>query len=94
MAIQKKNYLELPPKVREASGAVALSDLRRMLNVPGISAEQRAEIEVRIKTVTAWIKGTLPTDPLPPPKVAAKAPAGKHHTVVASEKVAVKEDVR
>jgi hypothetical protein len=90
MAIQKKNYLELPPKVREASGAVALSDLRRMLNVPGISAEQRAEIEVRIKTVTAWIKGTLPTDPLPPPK----APAGKHHTVVVSEKVAVKEDVR
>lgn len=88
MAIKKMSYLELAPKVRETSGAVALSDLRRTLNVPGVSAEQRTEIEARIQRVSAWIRGTLPVD-----KPVAQVTDGQHHTVVVSEKVSVKDDI-
>ncbi len=86
MAIQKMTYLELAPKVRETSGANALSDLRRLLNVPGISAEQRAEIEARIQRVTSWVHGTLPVDK-------STSAASVHHTVVIAEAVLVKDDI-
>lgn len=86
MAIKRMTYLELAPKDREASGANALSDLSRMLNVPGISNEHRTQIQARIDTVRAWMNGTLPTDEV--------KPSGKHHTVIVVEKVGVKEDVR
>ncbi len=87
MAIQKMTYLELAPKVRETSGANALSDLRRLLNVPGISAEQRAEIEARIQRVTSWVHGTLPVDK------STSAASVTHHTVVIAEAVLVKDDI-
>lgn len=97
MAIKHMNYLALSRKARVTSGAGALSDLRRMLNVPGIPPEQRSEIQARIDQVTRWIEGSLPTMP----KVEMKAPAGfrtttvtgKHHTVVVSEKIAVDEKI-
>jgi hypothetical protein len=60
MGIQRLNYLSVDPKLRRESAKQTLSQLQQSLLLPGISEEQKAQLQSQSQTVQKWANGTLP----------------------------------
>ena len=81
MAIRYLSYKDLSPNRRVKAGLEAISNCRRQLALPGLTPEQRQQIEGRIVELGKWMSGTLEAQP------------AKHHTVRLTETLSVSEKV-
>ena len=60
MAIQHRNYLDIPVELRKQAAAKARAELAAHLNNPTYTDEQRALVSARLVRISQWAAGTLP----------------------------------
>lgn len=94
MGVKYLSYKDLSVGRRNRAGRQALIELRRSMALPGLSDDQRQEIEAGAAKMAAWMAGTLETTaPEVPhcerPAESPPQPPGQHFEIVVTEGLSV-----